>query len=120
MLQKTHKKECLYCEKIFYAYDKRRRFCSNQCANRKNKMFGNKNPKVQSRRWRISNGYRVMWKGHSRIFEHRLVMEKCLGRKLKNNEVVHHINNNRSDNRLENLMLFPNNKAHLNFHKLKK
>ena len=37
--------------------------------------------------------------------EHILVMERHLGRKLKNGEIVHHIDHNRSNNKIENLIL---------------
>lgn len=36
---------------------------------------------------------------------HRLIMEKEIGRRLKRNEVVHHINGVRNDDRLENLLV---------------
>lgn len=50
------------------------------------------------------------------IREHRLVMEKVLGRYLRQEEVCHHFNEIRDDNREENLTVFENHAAHISFH----
>lgn len=47
------------------------------------------------------------------MLEHRLVMEEMLGRYLDPQEVVHHRNKIRSDNRPANLQLFGTNADHL-------
>lgn len=55
------------------------------------------------------------------VYQHRLVMEKKIGRYLDSKEVVHHINFNKQDNRVENLMLFATDGEHLKYHaKLKR
>lgn len=46
---------------------------------------------------------------------HTVIMERAIGRYLKENEVVHHINHDRQDNRLENLRLMDK-KEHMRMH----
>jgi len=51
---------------------------------------------------------------------HIWVMEKKIGRTIRNGEVVHHINGNKLDNSSANLMLFKNQKDHQSWHEKQK
>jgi len=53
------------------------------------------------------------------VFEHILVVEKHLGRYLKSEEVIHHRDENRTNNQINNLRLFANQKEHMAWHFLK-
>lgn len=104
-LTKKHKSDvlrvCENCGREFYtrlAYIKRGdgcRFCSYDCMNeyRRNRPI----------RYIDSFGYYVVKREGKQIREHRAIIEDTLGRKLKTNEHVHHINGDKRDNRLENL-----------------
>lgn len=49
------------------------------------------------------------------VMLHTVIMEQSIGRYLEKNEVVHHLNHNRQDNRLENLQLM-NKHDHYSMH----
>ena len=69
------------------------------------------------------NGYIVFRERGSRLNTsfHRVIMANHIGRELTKKEVVHHIDGNKANNEISNLMLFPNNGDHIRYHnKLKK
>jgi hypothetical protein len=95
--------ECAHCGDVTsrrknaqsQGYNYKQRFCSRDCANSAQRVgFVDK------------NGYRVVTVDGAQCFEHRVVVESRLGRKLSAHETVHHVNGNRLDNRDENLELW--------------
>jgi hypothetical protein len=94
---------CEHCGKVTLrsknqqsqGYNYKQRFCSRDCADN-----------AQRTGFIDKFGYRVHTRNGIQYFEHREVMERALGRDLLPHETVHHINGQRSDNRLENLELW--------------
>ena len=108
------KKVCPFCGKEFYSPKKRQRaYCSAECRKQAKpkpwNMRGEKGDRFLSRHGyiyiHVPDHPSVRHKEDKRVYEHRLVMEKHLGRFLEPSELVRHKNRIRSDNRIENLEL---------------
>lgn len=122
-LQAERKKYiCLNCGKEFERLASREnhadpKYCSRECA--QEGRTGENHPLWEGGRQvrgdgyvdlapsLISDEYDSMRRKDGRVFEHRLVMAQHIGRPLESHEVVHHVNGDKSDNRIENLELHP-------------
>lgn len=108
---RAYPRECEECGSTFYSRKSDgTRFCAKRCG-----LVGGRHPT-----WR---GGKTMQKGyvlvrvrdddlaasmrHMRGYvpEHRAIVARALGRALQQSEHVHHINGDKSDNRLENLQI---------------
>ena len=103
-------------------------FCSRECArpylSHKFSEYDKANNPVsmtpdRKQKLRISHLGKGAGKTYTKTFgrhTHRIVAEQMLGRPLKPGEVVHHINEDKRDNRPENLMVFANQRLHAKWH----
>ena len=62
-----------------------------------------------------TQGYRIITVNCRRILEHRHIMEVYLGRVLTSDEIVHHIDGNKLNNSIENLVIHSR-RDHVNRH----
>ncbi|MBU1173478.1 MAG: HNH endonuclease, partial [Proteobacteria bacterium] len=103
---------CPICKKIYYIKQSAmvrtgnpRKTCSKECRSiLLSYKTGKKHPKYKNGKWNRSDGYIdatiPQKRGKAkRILEHRKIMQEMIGRELKSNEVVHHINRIKNDNR---------------------
>ncbi len=64
---------------------------------------------------KIHNGYYFVKCGLDYVGEHVLVVEEKIGRTLEKGETIHHLDGNKLNNELNNLMLFKSQKEHKSF-----
>ena len=107
---------CHVCDKEFKPKRKEQRICSIQCR-QKNNGAGRRGQStgLQSKSYKprlTKDGYLRMYaakhphaNGRKEIHVHVMIMENHIGRQLHPWECVHHINEIKTDNRLENLRL---------------
>ena len=97
--------------------------CKGLPSKRKGKKFGRQKYPFKNGRKNNRKYFMILQPEHpfcnknGYIYEHRLIMENHLGRYLTPKEIIHHIDENPSNNSIENLKLCKNNAEHRRLHK---
>lgn len=79
------------------------KFCSQSCS--KSFMKGSNSLAYKDGSTINSAGYKCIKVGDKYLYEHRLIIEEHIGRKLTVNEVVHHKDGDKLNNSIENLQI---------------
>lgn len=123
-------KTCEFCGKEFSRYssyfkNRAGRFCSKKCDLNNNSIIwkidnplkyfdnsGENNPMFGKKPWNFNpngsmrkDGYIRLTINGKRVLKHRMLVEKMLGRKLLDWEIVHHKDGNNRNNNLNNLQV---------------
>ena len=90
-----------------------RRTCSRQCMAKRQSLnrSGSNHPRYKGGTLN-PKGYREISVNGKVALEHRFVMSQYLGRPLLHGEIVHHLNGDKTDNRINNLELIESIAAH--------
>jgi hypothetical protein len=104
---RDREKVCPTCKKQYEpnsGWNKEQIFCSRKCLSEHYRNNGGPRSKPVGSRYKDDQGYWIIKLGvKSWRPEHIVIGEKMIGRKLARNEIVHHRNGNKADNREDNL-----------------